>query len=86
MSRIKIFLYEIIASQLVPLNCLYHEQNTCHGYSMCQQSVLGYYISLRETFSDSMSLKVINKYDKGAVVQISRVFGIVDHVPCRRAF
>ena len=29
------FLFEIIVSELVALNCLYKEENTCHGQSMC---------------------------------------------------
>ena len=29
------FFFEIIASQLVVLNCLYLEENTCHRESMC---------------------------------------------------
>ena len=31
----KIFVSEIIASEIVPLNCLYKEENTCHQQSMC---------------------------------------------------
>ena len=29
------FVFEIIVSKLVALNCLYKEQNTCHWQSMC---------------------------------------------------
>ena len=32
-------------------------------------------MSIRETFSNSISFTVINKYNKGAVMQISTVFG-----------
>ena len=31
----KVFIFEIIASELVALNCLYYEENTCHQHSMC---------------------------------------------------
>ena len=31
----KLFVFEIIDSELVALNCLYEEQNTCHQQSMC---------------------------------------------------
>ena len=31
----KFFVFEIIASELVALNCLYLEENTCHQQSMC---------------------------------------------------
>ena len=30
----KIFVSEIIASEIAPVNCLYYEGNTCHGKSM----------------------------------------------------
>ena len=31
----KLLVFEIIASELVALNCLYEEENTCHRQSMC---------------------------------------------------
>ena len=31
----KLFVFEIIASELVPLNCLSSEENTGHQQSMC---------------------------------------------------
>ena len=31
----KSFVSEIIVSELVALNCLYEEENTCHRQSMC---------------------------------------------------
>ena len=39
--------------------------------------------SPKMTFSNSIAFKVINKYGKGAVVQISTVFGPVYHVACQ---
>ena len=30
----KFLVFEIIASQMAPVNCLYYEGNTCHGQSM----------------------------------------------------
>ena len=41
---------------------------------------------LRETFSISIALTLINKYAKGAVVQISTVFDIVYHAAFLRVF
>ena len=35
------------------------------------------------TFSNSIAFKVINKYGKGTVVQISMLFRPVSHVPCQ---
>ena len=31
----KFFLFEIITSEFVALNCLYPEQNTCNRHSVC---------------------------------------------------
>ena len=41
---------------------------------MRQQTVLRFGISLKETFSNAINLTVINKYGKGAVIQIATVF------------
>ena len=41
-------------------------------------------MSIRETFSNSIYLAVIDEYDNGAVMQISTVLGHVYHVACRR--
>ena len=30
----KFFVFEIIASEFVALNCLYQEENTCHRHSV----------------------------------------------------
>ena len=38
----------------------------------------------RETFSNSIALAVINKFEKGEVEKISTVFGLVFHVVCWR--
>ena len=40
-------------------------------------------MSIGETFSSSISLAVIDEYDKGVVMQISTVLGHVYHVACR---
>ena len=52
---------------------------------MSKQTVLRFSISIRETFSNSIAFTVINKYGKGAVVQISTVFRSVYRVACQRA-
>ena len=39
---------------------------------------------LRETFSNSIDLEVINEYDKAAVMEISTVLWHVYHVACQR--
>ena len=47
---------------------------------MCEQTVLKFYISLRDTFHNSVFLTVISKYDKGAVMQISTMLQTVYYV------
>ena len=66
----KVFVFEIIASELIALDCLYYEENTCHPQGMCEQTVLRFCILIRETFSNSIAFGVINKHGKGASVQI----------------
>ena len=51
---------------------------------MSQQAVLRFGKSIRETFSNSLDLAVINEYDKGAVSQISTVPWHIYHVQYRR--
>ena len=41
-------------------------------------------MSIRESFSNSIDLALINEYDKGAVMEISEVLGHVYHIPSRR--
>ena len=31
----KFFVFEIITSEFVALDCLYQEENTCHRHSVC---------------------------------------------------
>ena len=40
----------------------------------------------QRNFFNSISFIVMNKYDKGAAVKISTVFGAVYHVPCQTVF
>ena len=42
----KPFISEIIVSELVALNCLYKDYNTCHRRSMCEQTVLTFCLAL----------------------------------------
>ena len=82
----KVLVSETIASELVALNCPDKEENTYHWQSVCQQTVVKFCISVRETFSNSISCRVINKHDKGAVLQIATVLGTIYHVACQRVF
>ena len=48
----------------------YQEENTCHQQSMCKQTLIRLSISLEQTFSDSITFKMITKCENGAVVNI----------------
>ena len=47
---------------------------------MCYRTVLSFSISLKETFSNAITFRVINEYGKGAFVQIATVFQRICHV------
>ena len=80
----KFFLFETIASELVTLNCLYKEENTCNRHSVCWERLLRFSMSLTETFCKSIAFTVINKYGKAAAMQISTIFGHLYHVAFRK--
>ena len=48
--------------------------NTCYRQSMCSQTVLRYQIRLRQTFSNSIYLELMEKQDNSGAVLISAVF------------
>ena len=80
----KSFVSERIVSELVALNFLHIEENTCHRQSMWQQTALRICIELTQTFTNWSMWTLMNKYGKGSVVQISTVFGPFSHVCCGR--
>ena len=49
--------------------------NTCYGQSVCFETVQRFHLQLKETFSNSVSGRMILKTKKSAAVQISTVFG-----------
>ena len=51
---------------------------------MCQQTVLKFCMLLRETFSNSITLTVINKHGREAVVEIATVFDPFNMLPVER--
>ena len=77
----KLLVFEIIACEWVALNCVYEEENTCQRHSLCSETDLSCYVSLKETFRDSIALPLINKYGKGAVPQIQTELRPVCHGP-----
>ena len=48
----KSFVSEVIVSELVALNSLYIEDNTCHCQPMAQETILRIRTALRGTFSN----------------------------------
>ena len=51
---------------------------------MSEQPVLKFQISLRETFSNSISLRFREKHDKSFVVQISGPFSLLNFEWCSK--
>ena len=51
---------------------------------MCEQTPLAFCVSLRETFSNATTFTVINKYCKGAAIQIAPVFSYIYDIVCLR--
>ena len=80
----KFLVLKIIAFQSGSTNSLNLEKDTCHWQSMCYETYLSFNISLREIFFKSGSLRVMKKYDEGALMQISEQFGTLWHVDCQR--
>ena len=51
---------------------------------MCQQTVLGFCVLVKETFFNATTSTVNNQYPKGAVIQIVTVLPPICHVLCLR--
>ena len=71
---------EIIVFELVAVNSHYYQENSCHRQSIRQETVLRFQTSLRETFTNSISLRVMRKHEKSVVVMILALFGTLWHV------
>ena len=80
----KFFVSEIIVWGMVSFNCLYEEEDTFHRQPMCQQAVPRYFLSIKETFSNTIFLEAIDEYDQEAVTKISKVFGNIYHFTALR--
>ena len=80
----KFFAFEIIAFEFVARNCLCLADNASHRRSMARQTVLGFCVSLKHTFSKGTTFTVINKFCKGAAIQIGTLFRPICCVLCLR--
>ena len=43
-NELNFFIFEIITSEFVALNCLHQEENTWHRHSVCYETVLRFFI------------------------------------------
>ena len=78
--------FQIMAFENVAGYCPNYDENTCDRQSTCYQTDLRLKIWLTEIFSNSVSLGLMEIYDKGPAVEISAVFETSEHVECRRVF
>ena len=69
---------------MVAVNSPYYSNNTRSRQSKCYQGNLKSHILVKRSFSNSIWLRVFNKYDKSASLQISTGPSIHfnDHVFC----
>ena len=66
----KFFVFRIIPSEFVGLDCLYQGRIVAIGTQCVEETVLRFCISLILTVCRTIEFPVINKYGKGAVLQI----------------
>ena len=78
--------FEIIAFELGVANSPNLQQDTGDRWSMCYETPLIFYLTLGETFPKSIFLRIMKKYDKGALMDILQVFGTLSHVDCQSVF
>ena len=71
----KMLVLKIIAFESGTRNSHNPEQDICHWQSMCYETAPRFNISLRELFSKSGCPRVMKKYHKSALMQISQEFG-----------
>ena len=62
--------FKIIAFELGSTNSHSPEEDTCHWQSITYQATLRFQISVREIFSKSGSLRVLEKYDETPLMNI----------------
>ena len=67
-------------------NSLNLENDTCHWESMCYETSLRFNISLREIFLQSGSIRMMERHDESALMQILKEFGTLEHVDFERVF
>ena len=68
-------LLKIIVFELGTTNSLNLEKDTCHWQSMCYETSLRFNISLREIFLKSDSIRVTEKYEESALMEVLQGIG-----------
>ena len=82
----KFFVFRKIASHFGVANSQNPEQDICHRQSIRKQKPPRFDLTLGETFSKSITLRMMKKHDKTALREISQVFGTLSHVDCQSVF
>ena len=72
--------FDLIALKYVARTSLNSDDNTFYRQSTCYQKVLRIPICLKQTFSNSISLGLMEYYVESATVLISAVFLTGEHV------
>ena len=76
--------FQIMALNPVSRISLTYDGNTCERQSTCYQTVLRFHIQLKEMFSSSISLCLIENLDESAAVLISALFVSREHIDSPR--
>ena len=82
----KFLVLKILAFELGKTNSHNPEEDTCHWQSMFYETPLRINISLREIFSKSGSLRLMEKYHQSALMTILQEFGTPSHVDAQKMF
>ena len=72
-----ILVVKVIAFESRTNNCQNPEQDNCYWQSVCYETPLGFNISVREIISERVSLRVLKKSVKSALMLILQEFGIL---------
>ena len=72
--------FEIMTFKHVAGSSRNSDENTFYRQSKCYQAVVRFRICLKETFSNSICLSIMENWDKKAAVLISVVFVTHQHV------
>ena len=69
------FIFQITAFEIGVSNLHNLEQDTCHRMSMCSQTPQRFHLTLGETFSKSISLRMMKNMIKVLLSRFRRYFG-----------